>query len=242
MVKLYFIGICCFHLHWRRKPRRCRHLVLWIIGVNLPAWHYILLLRWTSQFHAYCFTIRWGLHQVIQLGTSYSMGTRALSLEVKRLGREGDDSPKASVEVKKMWFYTSTPPYVFVWHKRGQLHPVQLGTCFFFWSSIRWALYCQYQSWKLVDGFCKDYSYNLIWARTILETSSASRIWMDARSDNRMLEYQSVHWLGVLSVNTDHSSHWHCWLPENILVASKYFFNFHCYNTSVQFSKIRYGM
>jgi hypothetical protein len=35
--------------------------------------------------------------------TSYPMGTGALSPGVKRLGREADQSPPASAEVKKMW-------------------------------------------------------------------------------------------------------------------------------------------
>jgi hypothetical protein len=34
----------------------------------------------------------------------------ALSLEVKRLGREADHSPPNSTEVKNAWSYTSTPP------------------------------------------------------------------------------------------------------------------------------------
>jgi hypothetical protein len=38
----------------------------------------------------------------------------ALSPAVKRLGSEADHSPPASVEVKKMWIYTSTPPYSLV--------------------------------------------------------------------------------------------------------------------------------
>jgi hypothetical protein len=33
---------------------------------------------------------------------------------VKRPGREVDHSPPASAEVKKMWIYTSTPPYAFM--------------------------------------------------------------------------------------------------------------------------------
>jgi hypothetical protein len=33
---------------------------------------------------------------------------------VKRQGREADCSPPTSAEVKKMWIYTSTPPYVFM--------------------------------------------------------------------------------------------------------------------------------
>jgi hypothetical protein len=40
--------------------------------------------------------------------------TRALSPEVKRPGHEVDYSPPASAEVKKIWIYTSTPPYVFM--------------------------------------------------------------------------------------------------------------------------------
>jgi hypothetical protein len=40
----------------------------------------------------------------------------ALSLEVKRPGREADHSPSSSVKVKNAWLYTSTPQYAFmVW-------------------------------------------------------------------------------------------------------------------------------
>jgi hypothetical protein len=40
----------------------------------------------------------------------------ALSLGVKRLGREADHSPPSTAEVKNAWNYTSTPQYVFmVW-------------------------------------------------------------------------------------------------------------------------------
>jgi hypothetical protein len=38
----------------------------------------------------------------------------ALSPGVKRQGREADHSPPASAEIKKMWIYTSTPPYAFM--------------------------------------------------------------------------------------------------------------------------------
>jgi hypothetical protein len=46
------------------------------------------------------------LHHRVQTGSgahpaSYPMGTRALSLGVKRLGREADHSPPSSVEVKE---------------------------------------------------------------------------------------------------------------------------------------------
>jgi hypothetical protein len=33
---------------------------------------------------------------------------------VKRQGREAGHSPPTSAEVKKMWIYTSTPPYIFM--------------------------------------------------------------------------------------------------------------------------------
>jgi hypothetical protein len=42
------------------------------------------------------------------------MGTRALSVGIKRPGREADYSPPSSAEVKNEWSYTSTPQYVFV--------------------------------------------------------------------------------------------------------------------------------
>jgi hypothetical protein len=38
----------------------------------------------------------------------------ALSPGVKRPGREADQSPPASAEVKKMWIYSSTSPYAFM--------------------------------------------------------------------------------------------------------------------------------
>jgi hypothetical protein len=45
---------------------------------------------------------------------SYPMGTWALSLGVKRPGREADHSPPSSAEVKNAWSYTSIPQYVFM--------------------------------------------------------------------------------------------------------------------------------
>jgi hypothetical protein len=38
----------------------------------------------------------------------------ALSLGVKRPGREADHSPPSSAEVKNVWSYTSIPEYVFM--------------------------------------------------------------------------------------------------------------------------------
>jgi hypothetical protein len=46
--------------------------------------------------------------------TSYKMGTRGSFPGVKRQGREADHSRRTSAEVKKMWIYTSTTPYVFM--------------------------------------------------------------------------------------------------------------------------------
>jgi hypothetical protein len=44
--------------------------------------------------------------------SNWLLGT--FSPGVKRPGREVDHSPPASSEVKKMWIYTSTPPYAFM--------------------------------------------------------------------------------------------------------------------------------
>jgi hypothetical protein len=40
--------------------------------------------------------------------------TGAVSPGVKRPGSKADHSPPISVEVKKMWIYTFTPPYAFI--------------------------------------------------------------------------------------------------------------------------------
>jgi hypothetical protein len=37
-----------------------------------------------------------------------------ISARVKRPRREADHSPPASAEVKKVWIYTSNPPYAFM--------------------------------------------------------------------------------------------------------------------------------
>jgi hypothetical protein len=41
------------------------------------------------------------------------MGTGGFFLGVKAPGHEADHSSPTSAEVKKMWIYTSTPPYIF---------------------------------------------------------------------------------------------------------------------------------
>jgi hypothetical protein len=45
------------------------------------------------------------------LSLSYSVGTGGSFPGVKQEGREPDHSRPASAEVRKMWIYTSTPPY-----------------------------------------------------------------------------------------------------------------------------------
>jgi hypothetical protein len=59
------------------------------------------------------------LLHIVQIGsgvhpTSYKMGTGGYFPGVKRQGSEADHSPPTSAEVKKMWIYTSIPPYVFI--------------------------------------------------------------------------------------------------------------------------------
>jgi hypothetical protein len=44
----------------------------------------------------------------------FSVCTSNMFPGVKRPGREADHSPSTSAEVKKMWIYTSTPPYAFM--------------------------------------------------------------------------------------------------------------------------------
>jgi hypothetical protein len=44
----------------------------------------------------------------------YTLRSEAFSRAVKRPGREADHSPPTTAEVKKMWIYKSTPPYVFM--------------------------------------------------------------------------------------------------------------------------------
>jgi hypothetical protein len=62
---------------------------------------------------------KFSLLHIIQTGsgvhpTSYKMGAGGSFSGVKRQGREADHSPPTITEVKKMWIYTSTPPYVFM--------------------------------------------------------------------------------------------------------------------------------
>jgi hypothetical protein len=47
---------------------------------------------------------------------SYPKGTGGSFPGGKAAGPEADSSPPTSAEVKKTWVYTSTPPYVFMYH------------------------------------------------------------------------------------------------------------------------------
>jgi hypothetical protein len=69
------------------------------------------------------FESRWGqkfsLLYIVQTGsgvhtTSYKIGIWGSFPGVKRQGLEAEHSPPTSAEVKKMWIYTCTPPYVFM--------------------------------------------------------------------------------------------------------------------------------
>jgi hypothetical protein len=50
---------------------------------------------------------------VVQTGPGARQAV-AVSPGLKRRGREADHSTPASAEDKKMWIYTSTPPYAFM--------------------------------------------------------------------------------------------------------------------------------
>jgi hypothetical protein len=56
----------------------------------------------------------WVSMGVVRHPASYPMGTKVSFLGVKRPGREADQSPPSSAEVKNTWGYTSTPQYVFM--------------------------------------------------------------------------------------------------------------------------------
>jgi hypothetical protein len=73
----------------------------WGVGVQVP--------ERSRIFSSPCRQTGSGVHP-----TSYPMSTGGSFPGVKRPWREADHSPPTSVEVKKMWIYTSTTPYVFM--------------------------------------------------------------------------------------------------------------------------------
>jgi hypothetical protein len=67
------------------------------------------------------------LHHRVQNGSGAHPAIQwvpgALSLGIKRPGREADHSPPSSTGVKNAWSYTSTPQYVFIeWYLVKQLY------------------------------------------------------------------------------------------------------------------------
>jgi hypothetical protein len=81
-----------YKLHWLYRD----YLYLWWIGKDTEV---VAVVQTASEVHP----------------AFYPMGTRgSFSQAVKRPRREADHSPPASAEVKKMWIYTSIPPYVFI--------------------------------------------------------------------------------------------------------------------------------
>jgi hypothetical protein len=67
----------------------------WEVGVRVPVGSLLHVVQTGSGVHP----------------TTYTMGTGGSFPGVKRPGREADHSPPTSAEVKKMWIYTSIPPY-----------------------------------------------------------------------------------------------------------------------------------
>jgi hypothetical protein len=68
-------------------------------------------------------TIKFSRNTMLQYSSIPALGSTqppiqwvpaALSSGVKRPGREVDHSPQTSTEVKKIWFYTSTPSQAFL--------------------------------------------------------------------------------------------------------------------------------
>jgi hypothetical protein len=94
---IWFLGL--FQCLWTR-------LVQWYSAGLRAEWSRVRIPAGAGNF---------SLHHRIQTGSeahqlSYPMGTRALSLGIKRPGREACQSPPSSAEVKNAWSYTSTPP------------------------------------------------------------------------------------------------------------------------------------
>jgi hypothetical protein len=55
-----------------------------------------------------------GSRSLVQTGSEVHPASYLMGTGVKRPGREAGHSPKTSAEVKRMWTYTSIPPYVFM--------------------------------------------------------------------------------------------------------------------------------
>jgi hypothetical protein len=73
----------------------------WGVGYRVPVGSWISVLQVVQTTS--------GVHPA-----SYPVGTGDSSQGVKRPWSEADHSPPTSAEVKKIWIYTSTPPYTFM--------------------------------------------------------------------------------------------------------------------------------
>jgi hypothetical protein len=71
-------------------------------GLEFESW-------WRQKFH---FSMVSGLDLGPTQPPKWVFGD--LSLGVKRQGREADHSFPTSAEVKEIWVYTATPPYIFM--------------------------------------------------------------------------------------------------------------------------------
>jgi hypothetical protein len=86
----------------------CVICVLCLIVVPLPPGENPFAVKY-KYIYIYIVQTGSGVHP-----TSYTAGTGGSFPGVKRPGREADHSPPTSAEVKKIWIYTSTPPYAFM--------------------------------------------------------------------------------------------------------------------------------
>jgi hypothetical protein len=90
--------------------------VSWVLrGAGIGRWYSAGLRAGWSVVRVPAEAGNFSLQYRVQTGSgahpaSYRVGTRALSLRVKRPGREAGHSPPSSAEVKNAWSYTSTPP------------------------------------------------------------------------------------------------------------------------------------
>jgi hypothetical protein len=88
-------------------------------GVGLRAgWSGVRVLAGAENSSLYhCVQTGSGVHSA-----SYPVCTRGYFLEVKWTGREADDSPLSSAEIKNAWSYTSIPQYAFIvwWSVKAQ--------------------------------------------------------------------------------------------------------------------------
>jgi hypothetical protein len=103
---------CKFGSHHMLKIESCKFMIM----MSCPVLLYGRPRGWSSSpgrvknflFSASCIPAL----QPTQPHIQWVLG--ALSPGVKRQGREADHSPPTRAEVKKMWIYTSTPPYAFM--------------------------------------------------------------------------------------------------------------------------------